>query len=135
MTASPRARLDIAWNRRQLAALMVLLVGAGVSMAWRQASGRVDYAEVPPVNPARVRAASRRIDVNAASVASLRRLPGIGPIRAEAVIAEAARRPFANAEDLQRVRGIGPKTVARIRPYVAVPAGGSQPERNPGQRP
>ena len=26
--------------------------------------------------------------------------------------------PFSNADDLERVRGIGPKTVEKIRPYL-----------------
>jgi competence protein ComEA len=57
-------------------------------------------------------------------------LPGIGPGRAAEIFADrSARGPFRRVEDLARVRGIGPRTVERLRPYVvgddADPACGS----------
>lgn len=62
------------------------------------------------------------INPNDASVASLVRLPNIGAIRAEAIVAyrEEFRRmqpqgqAFQRPADLQNVRGIGPKTVADL---------------------
>ena len=66
--------------------------------------------------------ASRRIDINTASAAELELLPGIGPTLAERITDFRARSgPFRNIESLQRVRGIGPKTVEKIRPYAVVP--------------
>jgi len=50
----------------------------------------------------------------------LARLPGIGLVRAEAIIAyrenfyDNEARPFRDCDDLQKVRGIGPKTAANI---------------------
>lgn len=59
-----------------------------------------------------------RIDPNAASEDELALLPGIGPGRAAAIVAYRDElggiRAFAEPADLQRVRGIGPKTAARI---------------------
>ena len=62
-----------------------------------------------------------RLDLNAASVAELTVLPGIGPRIAERIVTERlAAGPFATVEGLTRVRGVGPATVDRIRPYVVV---------------
>ena len=55
------------------------------------------------------------VDVNQAGETELDRLPGIGPVLAGRIVAEReARGPFSGYQDLQRVRGIGPKTVERL---------------------
>jgi competence ComEA-like helix-hairpin-helix protein len=48
------------------------------------------------------------IDPNRADVAELRRLPGVGEVVARALV----------PEDLTRVRGVGPASVARLRPHL-----------------
>lgn len=63
------------------------------------------------------------LDLNRADAATLEALPGIGPARAAAIVAERARRRFERVESLTRVRGIGPRTLAALRPYLAVPGG------------
>lgn len=60
------------------------------------------------------------IDVNAATAEELQRLPGVGPVTAGAILAARAAKPFANVDDLDRVKGIGPKTLDRLRPFVVV---------------
>ena len=66
-----------------------------------------------------VHAASRKIDVNRASVAELQVLPGIGPGRAEAVVLERIRGgSFRGLDDLGRVHGFGPRMLARLAPHV-----------------
>ncbi len=60
-----------------------------------------------------------RIDINEAGPAELDLLPGIGPMLAERITADRrALGRFTSVSDLQRVSGVGPVTVARIRPYV-----------------
>ena len=55
------------------------------------------------------------ININAADAGGLQALPGIGPSKAAAIVADrTANGPFASCSDLQRVRGVGPATVAGI---------------------
>lgn len=61
-----------------------------------------------------------RIDLNAASAEELETLPGVGPARAQAIIAEREARPFRVPGDLRRVPGIGEATFQRLAPLVAV---------------
>ena len=52
------------------------------------------------------------IDINAADAALLAELPGIGPTKAAAIVEDReANGPYASAEDLTRVSGIGEVTV------------------------
>lgn len=60
------------------------------------------------------------IDVNHATAAELRRLPGIGPTLSQRIIETREQQPFRSVEDLRRVRGIGVKTLERLRPHVIV---------------
>lgn len=60
------------------------------------------------------------IPVNTASARSLEAIPGIGPSLSAAIIADReARGPFHTIEDLDRVKGIGPATVEKLRPFVS----------------
>lgn len=63
------------------------------------------------------------IDVNRAGAEELQRLPGIGPVLASRIIAAREKAPFRTIDDLDRVSGIGPKTLAKLRPFVAVGSG------------
>ena len=82
-----------------------------------------------PVVPADLTSGNRlalglAIDVNVASPAELESIPGIGPTRAAAIVADRARLgPFADVDALERVKGIGPATVDSIRPYITAGAG------------
>jgi competence protein ComEA len=59
------------------------------------------------------------IDVNRAGAELLEELPGIGPSKARAILDErASGGPFRDAEDLTRVRGIGPGTVRRFQDLI-----------------
>lgn len=60
------------------------------------------------------------INVNTATADDLMRLPGVGPITAQAIVGARATAPFRTVDDLDRVRGIGPKTLERLRPFVTV---------------
>jgi hypothetical protein len=76
----------------------------------------------PPLRGPARRLFGLPLDPNRADAATLETLPGIGPVRAAAIVAERRRRPFARVADLARVRGIGPRTLTRIAPWLAVRA-------------
>ena len=62
---------------------------------------------------------SFQLDVNSAERPEWSLLPGIGDTLARRIV-ESRRRdgPYETHEDLLRVRGIGPKTLDNIRPYL-----------------
>lgn len=81
---------------------------------WRGRRSRVPegpaaVAEALPAAPNRA-----GIDINRATKEELMRLPGIGAVRAEAILA-ARGKGFASWEAFDRIPGIGPKTIERIR--------------------
>lgn len=59
------------------------------------------------------------IDLNAADTYDLDQLPGIGPAKAEAILAYREEHgPFQSVDDLLSVSGIGEVTLENLRPYV-----------------
>jgi len=59
------------------------------------------------------------VDINTAARGELIRLPGIGPALATRIIADREKNgPFANLQDFQRVRGIGPKTATALAGWI-----------------
>lgn len=66
-----------------------------------------------------------RLDLNTTNWVELSQLEGIGPKLAQRIITDREQNgPFAEVEDLGRVRGIGQRTIARLRPWLRV---GDQP--------
>jgi competence protein ComEA len=60
------------------------------------------------------------IDINSADAARLMLIPGIGPKLSQRIIDARAGKPFETVADLRRVRGIGPKILEKIQPFVTV---------------
>jgi len=62
-----------------------------------------------------------KIDLNTATKEQLESIPGIGPSFAGKIVMERNRRGgFRSVNDLLKIRGIGRKTVARLKMYVKV---------------
>jgi len=77
-----------------------------------------------------------KVIVNRAKVEDLRKIPGIGPKRAEAILALRAKlKRFKRPAELLRVKGIGAKSLVRMQPHFVLddPKGNSceQPTLNP----
>jgi competence protein ComEA len=72
----------------------------------------------PPNGSPSARPGSAPVDINAASAGELQDLPGVGPALAERIVAARRERMFTSLDDLARVRGIGPATVERLRPFA-----------------
>ncbi len=65
-------------------------------------------------------AADGVVNIQTASAEQLQLLPGIGPSKAEAIIAYRQAHPFQRVEDILRVRGIGRATFRRLRAMITV---------------
>ena len=117
-----RTRYDFSWSPRHTAAVVLLAAAWG---GWLLAAGPaqpVRLGDRLPVDRDKVAAVAEKINPNVAPAASLRRLGGLGPVKAAAIAEFAARaggKAFARAEDLETVEGIGPGTVERIRPFLS----------------
>ncbi len=66
-------------------------------------------AKAPPSLP---------LDLNRAPLAALLRIPGLGEVTANRII---QARPFQSLDDLARIPGLGPKTLVKLRPHLALP--------------
>lgn len=60
------------------------------------------------------------INLNTATKEQLMLLPGVGPTTADKVIQYRERRPFHRASHVMRIKGVGKKTYARLKPYLSV---------------
>ncbi len=96
----------------------LVLVGivalAGHWLAQTARHGRMlDIEELPE------RTAAFRVDVNTAPWPELAQLPGIGETLAKRIVdSRVAEGPFVDHNDLERVRGIGPRTLEGMKPYL-----------------
>jgi len=91
----------------------------GVNLARTLVDGEQLYVprpgEVAPGAPGVVD--DGRVDLNHATQGELETLPGVGPVLAGRIV---AARPFTSVDSLERVSGIGPSTMARLRDLVKV---------------
>lgn len=61
------------------------------------------------------------IDINTASASDLEKLPGIGPMKAAEIVKYRTENgPFKSVDELLKVKGIGQKTLEKLRPFVCV---------------
>lgn len=136
-------RKDWTTGPAKLVAVIVLggasIFGLGWSIATR--SPRSAVAGFPLVEPRSVEPAAagsagsqsqdgsfakrpsivRLINLNTASAGELELLPGIGPALAQRIIQDREQRGlFRSVNDLDRVSGIGPRTIQRLRDKVTV---------------
>jgi competence protein ComEA len=62
-----------------------------------------------------------KININTATVAQLDSLPGIGPVYAQRIIDyRTANGPFTSIDQVQNVKGIGPKTLEKFRDQITI---------------
>ena len=60
------------------------------------------------------------VNINTATPQELELLPGVGPAKAKLILEYREKHAFRTVEELARVKGIGPKTVRRLRPHLVV---------------
>ena len=101
------------WTRGCVLAAGFALLGLVVMLTAMYGTHRAPPLEAPP----------QRINPNTASMASLVRLPGIGKARAMDIIHYRQKQNpnepvFLSAQDLESIRGIGPKTAGALEPWL-----------------
>lgn len=109
----------------QAAAGVIALSLALISLASRaHEPAAVPSPSAAPTHDSPAAAALRRgepLDLNTATAADLELLPHLGPALAARIIADRQRNGrFEHIADLDRVSGIGPRTVEQLAPLVRV---------------
>jgi len=103
-------------DQTAVAALVVLALTATVGWWFSQGGWRGRLIEIDRAEPL---VARFEVDINSAEWPELTMLPGVGETLAQRIVASRlSEGPFSDHDDLRRVRGIGPKTLERIRPYL-----------------
>ncbi len=70
--------------------------------------------------PAPTSAVPGVVNINEASSEQLQLLPGVGPSRAEAIVTYRKSHPFKRVEELTRIKGIGRKSLLRLRTLLSI---------------
>jgi len=106
--------------RRADQAGVAVLVAAGLisTIAWWVVQGGL-RGRVIEVDQAEPKTARFDVDLNTADWPELTLLPGVGESLARRIVESRQKDgPFADHDELRRVRGIGPKTLENLRPYL-----------------
>jgi len=76
-------------------------------------------ATLPPDRAPQNQPVLLSVDINSAAATELALLPGIGPVSARNIVDNRTLHgPFDSVQDLARVAGIGPKTIAACEPFA-----------------
>jgi len=120
-----------------LGIVTVLAVAASASAAPREEVGPVASGPIAELaqttSPESATAPTGVVNVNTATLEQLVLLPGVGPARAQAIIAFREQHPFRRVDELLQIRGIGRVTLDRMRPYVTVDGPTTLTRSVPGQ--
>jgi competence protein ComEA len=117
MDDSNETVLGITRGDRLVVGLLVVATLTLLATHWAQLSGwgtqPIEIDRIPRAP------AGFRLDLNSANWAELSQLEGIGETLARRIVADREQNGrFARVEDLQRVHGIGPRTVLRLKPWL-----------------
>ena len=94
----------------------ISLLVMSLSYWWYQGGHRGDLIEIDRAPPL---SAQYLVDINEAELPEIIQLPRLGETMARRILTERnLNGPFEQIDDLIRVNGIGPKTLAKIRPYL-----------------
>ncbi|KEA62118.1 hypothetical protein ADIMK_3779 [Marinobacterium lacunae] len=95
-------------------------VQADAALAEKKAPKKAAKAVKKPATKADKKKAEKveeAVSINSASAKALSKVKGLSPRLADAIIAE---RPFSSVDDLQKVRGIGARMIARLRELLTL---------------
>ncbi|MEX1041544.1 MAG: helix-hairpin-helix domain-containing protein [Pirellulaceae bacterium] len=118
-TNEPPPEFRWGWRRSDQVAIaatmsVVVLLGLGRTLYDQTRSQRV--VDIETAAPFEIR---YQVDINVASWDELAQLPGIGEVLAGRIVESRQQDgPFRDNTDLERVRGIGPRTMQRLQPFL-----------------
>jgi competence ComEA-like helix-hairpin-helix protein len=109
-------------QRRALIALLLIAVATMAAFAWLRP---VRLVELPALGP-RSSELADKLNPNTATAAELTNVPELGRVRAQAIVtyrqtmltAHPDQPAFSTVEDLRNVKGIGPATLEKLRPFM-----------------
>ena len=112
----PRVHLWLtSGDQRFLIAVCIILVAVLAVRAWSSA-GNDAAAEILQTDKPDI---GYRIDLNSAPAEELQQLRLIGPVRAAQIVEDRELNgEFGTIDDLQRIKGIGPKTIEKNRRWM-----------------
>ena len=96
----------------------VVADGTKVEVVRKGTDPTAEAAPTPGITPGAIGAP---VDLNSADQLALETIPGIGPVKAAAILQYRSEvGSFVSIEELLEVTGIGPATLEAIRPYVTL---------------
>lgn len=121
---SRRARPVLRRLDQAAVALLVLFALLGMGVYWfAQGGHRGELIEIDRADPLTARFL---VDINKADWPELAELPDVGETLARRIVdSRVAQGAFRDHNDLRRVRGIGPRTLEKLKPYL-LPMPGQQ---------
>lgn len=123
-TSQPDAKVGsraLILRRADQLCLAVVLVVSFVLIGWFWYAQGLLRGRLIDVEIAEPLVASFQVDINSAEWPEWILLPGVGESLARRIVEfRHAHGPFDSIDDLRRVSGLGPKTLAKIRPYLQI---------------
>lgn len=121
---SDASRLGLRRSDQLVLGTVIAMALALMAVHWARLGGwgmrPIEIERQPPL------VFEHRLDVNAADRLDWTQLPGIGETLADRIVADRETHgPFDSIDELRRVKGIGPKTIEALRPWLRV--GGDVP--------
>ncbi len=117
--------MKLARSERWILAAVLAAFGAMLLYFAVCALSAKPLAELPPAESRAPAAEQARVDINIAGLDELMTLPGIGPVRAQAILDYRTEHgPFRYPEDLIRVDGIGEGIASGLLDYVTTGGAG-----------
>jgi len=109
---SSRRSMSVVTSLCLVAAMFVLALGPTLAAEGKAAKPAADQP-------------SRQIDINKATAVELTAIPGVGSVIAQRIVEFREKQgPYRRVDDLLKVKGIGEKSLERIRPHVKVETDG-----------
>ena len=117
---------DLLWKPSHRRALIALLTVLLLCLSVKLAFNRTRIPDPQPEAGLRSNELATQIDPNTATWEELAAIPRLGEKRAQAIVAlrdqllgdHPDHPPFSKLDDLRQVKGIGPSTIANLKPYL-----------------